>query len=178
MHAGFPDWTYGRLEQIASHEAAHVGFLEKILGDRATKPCSYKLFVILGGFNFARRRLTAYVPSPYDDPKSFVTLSHSLEVIGKCLILSMTVPISHVITRGFVVHWCIEVLCQQGTLYAPSVPRSGVMIAESKENLLAAATILSTESRHSAWLDSALRQGSAWSGPFDVISMFNDATHT
>jgi hypothetical protein len=49
------------------------------------------------------------------------------------------------------------------------------MIAESKENLLAAATILSTESRHSAWLDSALGQGSAWSGPFDVISVFNDA---
>lgn len=49
------------------------------------------------------------------------------------------------------------------------------MIAESKENLLAAATILSTESRHSAWLDSTLRKGSAWSGPFDVIvSVFND----
>ena len=64
------------------------------------------------------------------------------------------------------------------TRYAPfytsSVPSSEVMIAESKENLLAATTILSTESRHSAWLDSALGQGSAWSGPFDVISVFND----
>ncbi len=49
------------------------------------------------------------------------------------------------------------------------------MVVEPKENLLAAATILSTESRHSAWLDSAIRQGSAWSGPFDVISSFNDA---
>jgi hypothetical protein len=60
-------------------------------------------------------------------------------------------------------------------LYTSPVPRSEVMIAESKENLLAVATILSTESRHSAWLDSALGQGSAWSGPFDVISVFNDA---
>jgi len=47
VHAGFPDWTYGRLEQIAAHEAAHVEFLEKILGDKATKPCNYKLSVIL-----------------------------------------------------------------------------------------------------------------------------------
>lgn len=65
------------------------------------------------------------------------------------------------------------------TRYAPfyifSVPSSVVMIAESKENLLAAVTILSTESRHSAWLDSALRHGSAWSGPFDVISVLDDA---
>jgi hypothetical protein len=48
------------------------------------------------------------------------------------------------------------------------------MIAEPKENLLAAATILSTESRHSAWLDSAIRHGSAWSGPFDVMSAFSE----
>jgi rubrerythrin len=47
VHAGFPDWTYGRLEQIAAHEAAHVEFLEKTLGDKATKPCSYKLSAIL-----------------------------------------------------------------------------------------------------------------------------------
>jgi len=112
VHAGFPDWTYGRLKQIAAHEAAHVEFLEKILGDRATKPCSY-IF-------------------PYDDPKSFVTLSRALEVIGDS---------SYIGASKFFVN---------------------------KENLLAAATILSTESRHSAWLDSALGQGSAWSGPFDT----------
>jgi hypothetical protein len=50
------------------------------------------------------------------------------------------------------------------------------MIVEPKENLLAAATILSTESRHSAWIDSAIRQGSAWSGPFDVRSAFIDTS--
>ena len=54
VHAGFPDWTYGRLEQISAHEAAHVEFLEKVLGDRATKPCSYILLVILGGSDIAR----------------------------------------------------------------------------------------------------------------------------
>ena len=55
------------------------------------------------------------------------------------------------------------------------MPSSEVITAEPKENLLAAVTILSTESRHSAWLDSAVRQGSAWSGPFDVMSAFSDA---
>lgn len=56
-----------------------------------------------------------------------------------------------------------------------SMPNSVMMIGGPKENLLAAATILSTESRHSAWLDSAIGQGSAWSGPFDVRSAFSDA---
>lgn len=46
--AGFPHWSYGRLKQIAAHEVAHVEFLEKVLGDKATKPCTYKLFVGLG----------------------------------------------------------------------------------------------------------------------------------
>lgn len=47
VDAGFPDWSYGRLKQIATHEAAHVEFLEKVLGDKATQPCTYKLSVIL-----------------------------------------------------------------------------------------------------------------------------------
>lgn len=50
VDAGFPDWSYGRLKQIAAHEVAHVEFLEKALGDKATKPCTYKLFVVLGIF--------------------------------------------------------------------------------------------------------------------------------
>jgi Ferritin-like domain len=45
VDAGFPDWSYGRLKQIANHEAAHVQFLEGTLGDKATKPCTYKLYV-------------------------------------------------------------------------------------------------------------------------------------
>lgn len=117
VHAGFPDWTYGRLEQIAAHEAAHVEFLEKTIGDKAPKPCSYKLSVILGGSNLAHRWLTAYASSSYDDAKSFVTLSHALEVIGKCLIVVDCPNISCCFkTRGFVIHWRIEVLRQQGTL--------------------------------------------------------------
>ena len=91
--------------------------------------------------------------------------------------LLLTALVSHIIfyARGFVIHWCIEVLWKQGTLpFIAQFRGDPVMIDEPKENLLAAATILSTESRHSAWLDSALRQGSAWSGPFDVMSEFSD----
>ena len=51
---------------------------------------------------------------------------------------------------------------------------SPVMTAEAKEYALAIGTVLSTEARHSAWLDSAIQKGSAWSGPFDVILMFSD----
>jgi Ferritin-like domain len=47
VDAGLPDWSYGRLKQIAAHEAAHVEFLEATLGDKATKPCTYKLYVPL-----------------------------------------------------------------------------------------------------------------------------------
>lgn len=47
IDAGFPDWSYGRLKQIAAHEAVHVQFLEATLGDKASKPCTYKLPVIL-----------------------------------------------------------------------------------------------------------------------------------
>jgi len=47
VHAGFPNWSYGRFKQIAAHESAHVKFLETTLGDKATKPCTYKLFVNL-----------------------------------------------------------------------------------------------------------------------------------
>jgi hypothetical protein len=41
--AGFPSWVRGRFAQIGEHEASHVAFLEKALGDKATKPCTYKL---------------------------------------------------------------------------------------------------------------------------------------
>jgi hypothetical protein len=52
----------GRFAQIASHEAAHVAFLTKALGDQAPQPCEY---------NF-----------PYTDPKSFAALSVILEGVG------------------------------------------------------------------------------------------------
>ncbi|KAH9997417.1 ferritin-like domain-containing protein [Russula compacta] len=112
VDAGFPVWSYGRLKQIAAHEAAHVELLERILGDKATKPCTY---------NF-----------PYEDPKSFITYSHALEV------------------------------------FADSAYIGSLKYFEDKEYALAIGTILSTEARHSAWLDSAIQKGSAWSGPFDT----------
>ncbi|KAF8262818.1 ferritin-like domain-containing protein [Lactarius quietus] len=112
VDAGFPDWSYGRFKQIAAHEAAHVHFLEETLGDKAPKPCAYKF--------------------PYDNPKSFVELSHVLETVGDSAYIGAS------------------------------------KFFENKDYLLAAATVLSTEARHSAWVDSAIRKGSAWSGPFDT----------
>jgi len=119
VDAGFPAWSYGRLKQIAAHEAAHVQVLEITLGDKATKPCTY---------NF-----------PYNDTKSFVGLGHALEVVGDSAYIG--------VSKFF----------------------------NNKEYALAAATIASTESRHSAWFDSALRKGSAWSGPFGTPLDLNQA---
>ncbi|KAG5638813.1 hypothetical protein H0H81_009786 [Sphagnurus paluster] len=53
--AGFPSGFRGRFTQVGEHEAAQVAFLSSALGDKATKPCNYQF--------------------PYNDPKSFVTLS-------------------------------------------------------------------------------------------------------
>jgi hypothetical protein len=52
----------GRFAQIAKHEASHVAFLTKALGDQASKKCEYKF--------------------PYTDPKSFAALSVVLEGVG------------------------------------------------------------------------------------------------
>lgn len=45
--AGYPPWVRKRFEEIASHEATHVSFLEAALGDKATQACTYKLYVNL-----------------------------------------------------------------------------------------------------------------------------------
>jgi hypothetical protein len=52
----------GRFEQIAEHEASHVSFLTKALGDKAPAACTYKF--------------------PHTDPKSFAALSVVLEGVG------------------------------------------------------------------------------------------------
>lgn len=41
--AGYGQFVRGRYEQIAAHEKTHVAFLSTALGDKATKPCQYKL---------------------------------------------------------------------------------------------------------------------------------------
>ncbi|KAI0260678.1 ferritin-like domain-containing protein [Gloeopeniophorella convolvens] len=112
IDAGLADWSYGRIKQIAAHEAEHVQFLQEALGDKATKPCTYSF--------------------PYTDPKSFVTLSHALETVGDSAYIGAS------------------------------------RFVQSKDTLVAAATILSVEARHSAWLDSAVRKGSPWSSSFDT----------
>jgi len=38
----------------------------------------------------------------------------------------------------------------------------------SKEYLTAAASVLTTEARHAAWVSSAVNKGAAWSGALDV----------
>ncbi|KAJ7087712.1 ferritin-like domain-containing protein [Mycena crocata] len=60
--AGLPNWARGRFAQVAEHEAAHVAFLSKALGDKATQPCNYSF--------------------PYTDPKSFAGLSQAIEGVG------------------------------------------------------------------------------------------------
>ncbi|KAJ7935203.1 ferritin-like domain-containing protein [Mycena leptocephala] len=60
--AGLPSWARGRFAQVAAHEAAHVAFLSKALGDKATQPCNYSF--------------------PYTDPKSFAGLSQAIEGVG------------------------------------------------------------------------------------------------
>lgn len=44
--AGFPSWVRGRFVEIGQHEAAHVAFLQSVLGANATKPCTYSLYVV------------------------------------------------------------------------------------------------------------------------------------
>ncbi|KAF8133048.1 ferritin-like domain-containing protein [Mycena galopus ATCC 62051] len=63
--AGFPDWVYGRFEQIRDHEATHVKFLSTALtlaGAQAVAPCQYN-------FHFT-------------DVHSFVDTSVVLEAVG------------------------------------------------------------------------------------------------
>ncbi|KAI0065304.1 hypothetical protein BV25DRAFT_1869007 [Artomyces pyxidatus] len=111
-NAGLPDWTYGRIQQVAAHEATHVKFLESALGPQAVQACDYSF--------------------PYTDPKSFLVVSHALESVGD------------------------------------SAYMGAAKFIQNKDYLLAAATILSVEARHSAWLESAVRKGSAWNTAFDT----------
>ncbi|KAF7338580.1 Protein rds1 [Mycena venus] len=62
QNAGLPSYARGRFSQVAEHEAAHVAFLSKALGDKATQPCNYSF--------------------PYTDPKSFAALSQVIEGVG------------------------------------------------------------------------------------------------
>ena len=47
VNAGFQSWVHGRFLQIAAHEADHVKFLSTALGNDATQPCKYNLYVII-----------------------------------------------------------------------------------------------------------------------------------
>ncbi|KAG8723211.1 hypothetical protein FRC09_004245 [Ceratobasidium sp. 395] len=115
--AGFEPFVRGRFQQIVDHEATHVQFLSEALGDKATKPCTYKF--------------------PYNDPKSFAALSMALEGVGVTAYLGAAKLISN------------------------------------KDYLTAAAAILTTESRHSAWISSSVNMGTPWSGAFDVPLSLN-----
>ena len=43
--AGFADWVYPRIGEIAAHEQSHVALLSGALGTAATQPCNYSLCV-------------------------------------------------------------------------------------------------------------------------------------
>ncbi|KAG9001712.1 hypothetical protein FRB90_011553 [Tulasnella sp. 427] len=111
-NAGYADFVRERFVEIGQHEQAHVDFLSKALGDKATKPCEY---------NF-----------PYTDPKSFAALSMVLEGVGTSAYLG------------------------------------AAQFIENKDYLTAAAAVLTTEARHSAWVSSAVNKGAPWSGPLDT----------
>ncbi|KAG8710378.1 hypothetical protein FRC09_000161 [Ceratobasidium sp. 395] len=115
--AGFEPFVRGRFQQIVDHEATHVQFLSDALGDKATKPCTYKF--------------------PYNDPKSFAALSMALEGTGVSAYLGAAKLISN------------------------------------KDYLAAAAAILTTESRHAAWISSSVNMGAPWSGAFDIPLSLN-----
>ncbi|KAJ7782461.1 ferritin-like domain-containing protein [Mycena maculata] len=87
--AGYPEWTYGRVTQIAAHEATHVTFLTTALqtaGAKAVEACEY---------NF-----------PITDVKSFVSLAGTLEAIGSAgesisiVLFDFHSPVSSAYTGG------------------------------------------------------------------------------
>lgn len=43
--ADLPPWARRRFEEVAAHEATHVQALSNALGDKATQPCTYSLWV-------------------------------------------------------------------------------------------------------------------------------------
>src|ERR1700677_5330308 len=43
--ANLPPFARGRFAQVAEHEMTHVAFLSAALGDQATQPCNYSLYV-------------------------------------------------------------------------------------------------------------------------------------
>ncbi|KAG8776498.1 hypothetical protein FRC12_000866 [Ceratobasidium sp. 428] len=114
---GFEPFVRGRFQQIVDHEATHVQFLSDALGDKATKPCTYKF--------------------PYNDPKSFAALSMALEGTGVSAYLGAAKLISN------------------------------------KDYLTAAAAVLTTESRHAAWISASVNMGAPWSSAFDIPLSLN-----
>lgn len=60
--SGFPAGAYEQLVQVGKHETEHVLFLEELLGNQATKPCTYKF--------------------PVNNPTQFAQLSQVFENVG------------------------------------------------------------------------------------------------
>ena len=73
--AGYPEWVRQRFVEIGGHEKAHVDFLSKALGDKATKECTYNFGIT--------------------DVDSFVATSALLEGIGNSAYLGAAANITN-----------------------------------------------------------------------------------
>ncbi|EPQ27345.1 uncharacterized protein PFL1_05266 [Pseudozyma flocculosa PF-1] len=72
--AGYPKWVRERFVEIGGHEKAHVDFLSKALGDKATQECTYEFGIT--------------------DVKTFVATSALLEGIGNSAYLGAAANIT------------------------------------------------------------------------------------
>lgn len=114
--------------------------------------CMFKLH-----YSCCRLSLMSY-RSGVTDVKSFIDTSYALEGVGTAAYTGAAALIS---TKVRPLHISCTYLCLHRLIQA---------------YLTAAATILTVEARHDAWVGSAVKQGAAWSTAYEV-SFFNSHVH-
>lgn len=143
--------------QIAAHEAAHVENLSNTLGASATKPCNYSLYVffIMG----LRRELMIFfslscLDSPYNDVKSFISLSQIFEGVGEFAYFISFTP-------GRLHFYIFKSLPPGTSAY------TGATRYLSWQYVTTSGRILATEASQASWI-STLNKGQPWGSSFEV----------